>query len=134
MKSERTKQLSKLTVIFWLISTFLWLIVLGFYIGVGLYKSNQNPSEGGIGKQMLALFYPLTITWLVAIVLTIFITQKIKTLGWMVAVILAALLFGNVAMYITFAIWALDEYVFNALYKRYKNLKTINKEIDARSE
>ena len=134
MKSERTKQLSKLTLIFWLISTFLWLIVLGFYIGVGLYKSNQNPEEGGIGKQMLALFYPLTITWLVAIALTIFITQKIKTLGWMVAVILAALLFGNVAMYITFAIWALDEYIFNALYKKYKNLKTINKEIDARSK
>ena len=133
MTSERTKKLSKLTITFWLISTFLWLIVLGFYIGVGLYKSNQNPDEGGIGKQMLALFYPLTITWIVAIFLTIFITQKIKTLGWMVAVILAAILFGDVAMYITFAIWALDEYVFNALYKKFKNLKTINKEIDSRS-
>lgn len=74
----------------------------------------------------------MCISWIVAIVLTIFVTQKIKTLGWMVSVVLASYLYGNIAMYITFGIWIIDEYILTPLAKKYKNLATINQEIDKR--
>lgn len=109
----------------------IWLVVLGVYIITGLVRGTDG-GEDGVGKELLKIFYPMCITWIVAIVLTIFVTQKIKTLGWMASVILASYLYGNIAMYITFGIWIVDEYVLTPLAKRYKTLAMINKEIDKR--
>ena len=125
--SKITKRYKRLTRIFTILIYSIWLIVLGVYIITGLVRGTDKGEEG-IGKELLKIFYPMCI----AIVLTIFVTQKIKTLGWMVAVILASYLYGNIAMYITFGIWIIDEYILTPLAKKYKNLATINQEIDKR--
>ena len=132
MTSNITKKYKTLASIFTILIYSIWLIVLGFYIISGLVRAgNAEPAEG-LGKELISLFYPLCISYIVAIILTIFVTQKIKTLGWMVAVVLASYLYGNLCMYITFGIWIIDEYILTPLQKHYKNLATINKEIDKR--
>lgn len=50
----------------------------------------------------------------------------------MIDIILANYLFGSWCMYLTFGIWLISEYVVGPLAKYYKNLYTINKEIDRR--
>lgn len=129
--SKITTKYKRLARLFTVLIYSIWLIVLGVYIITGLVRGTDG-GEDGIGKELLKLFYPMCISWIVAIVLTIFVTQKIKTLGWMVAVILASCLYSNIAMYITFGIWIVDEYVLTPLAKKFKTLTTINKEIDKR--
>ena len=121
--SKITKRYKRLTRIFTILIYSIWLIVLGVYIITGLVRGSDG-GEDGVGKELLKIFYPMCISWIVAIVLTIFVTQKIKTL--------ASYLYGNIAMYITFGIWIIDEYILTPLAKKYKNLATINQEIDKR--
>ena len=51
---------------------------------------------------------------------------------YMLALIINSILFKETGMYIILAIWFIDEYVFSALHKHYKQLVIINKEIDRR--
>ena len=129
--SKITTKYKRLARLFTVLIYSIWLIVLGVYVITGLVRGTDG-GEDGVGKEILKIFYPMCISWIVAIVLTIFVTQKIKTLGWMVSVVLASYLYGNIAMYITLGILIIDEYILTPLAKKYKNLATINQEIDKR--
>ena len=50
----------------------------------------------------------------------------------MLDICLGTYLFGSNLVYLVFAIWILDEYVLYPIARHYRNLYTINKEIDKR--
>lgn len=130
--TQRTKSLKTWNTILIILISALWLATLGFMIVYG-FVLNSKPSEGdGVGKQIVEVLYPSCVAYIVAIALYIFVTKKIKTMGWMAAVILASYFIGNTAMYIVFGLWILDEYILTPIQKRVREKYIINKEIDLR--
>lgn len=133
--SDRTKLCKKRAIIFSIISLVLW-------IGAAVFSlvSAFSMAGGGFGatvSEMLsegfkATLVSLGVTMLIALILTIFMQNKMRMTIWMASVIISTICFGQVAMYIMFGIWFIDEYVFHALAKHYRSKYSINKEIDLR--
>lgn len=131
--TQRTKTLKTLDGVLTALIYSIWLICLLAIITYGFtIKEPTTDNPDGIGKQIVEVLYPSCIAYIVAIVLYIFVTKKIKTMGWMASVILASYFIGDMAMYIVFGIWILDEYLLTPLQKSIHNKYTINKEIDLR--
>ena len=85
-----------------------------------------------ISEALKARLVSLSVTVIIVAILAIFIKNKARITIYMLALIINGILFKEPGMYVILGIWALDEFIFTALHKHYKQLVTINKEIDRR--
>jgi len=131
---EITKKIKKKRDFFGFISVGLWIGTALFCIIAIFCKIDLKNPEG------IEIFTPEFKAWLISlgstaiigIILGFIIKDKIRTVVWMVCTVINACLFKDVGMYVTLAVWFTDEYIFHALYLRYKMRYAINKEIDKR--
>ena len=134
MKTERTIKCKNLGILFTILS---WLLCFGLAVGFVIAFVAMNGSGGGENSATLeekfgTIIYGFGLSLIPMLVLAIIVKDKIRPTVWMIDIILANYLFGSWMMYIVFAIWVIDQYVIAPLGKHYKQLYTINKEIDRR--
>lgn len=134
MKTERTIKCKKLGILFTILS---WLLCFGLAVGFVIAFVAMNGSGGGENSATMeekfgTIIYGFGLSLIPMLVLAIVVKDKIRPTVWMIDIILANYLFGSWMMYIVFAIWIIDQYVIAPLGKHYRQLYTINKEIDRR--
>jgi len=134
MKTERTIKCKKLGILFTILS---WLLCFGLAVGFVIAFLAMNGSGNGedsatMQEKFGTIIYGFGLSLIPMLVLAIVVKDKVRPTVWMLDVILANYLFGSWMMYITFAIWLVDQYVIGPLGKHYRQLYTINKEIDRR--
>lgn len=134
MKTERTIKCKKLGILFTILS---WLLCFGLAVGFVIAFVAMNGSGGGENSATMeekfgTIIYGFGLSLIPMLVLAIIVKDKIRPTVWMIDIILANYLFGSWMMYIVFAIWIIDQYVIGPLGKHYRQLYTINKEIDRR--
>lgn len=134
MKTERTIKCKRLGILFTALS---WVLCFGLAVAFVIAFLAMNGS--GNGKQSATMkekfgtiVYGFGLSLIPMLVLSIIVKDKIRPTVWMIDVILANYLFGSWLMYVVFAIWLIDQYVIGPLGKHYRQLYTINKEIDRR--
>ena len=133
-KSERTKKVQNLSFIFGLSSLLCWLGVAIFSVIVAFSKVGGSEKTGVdiLSDALKTKLISLSITVIIGLICALLIKEKARTTVYMLSLLLLTIVYGETAMYIVLSIWFTDEYVLHALHKRYKNLSTINKEIDLR--
>ena len=134
MKTERTIKCKRLSIVFTMLS---WLLCFGLAVGFVIAFVAMNGSGGGensatIEEKLGTIIYGFGLSLIPMLVLAIIVKDKIRPTVWMIDIILANYLFSSWMMYIVFAIWVIDQYVIAPLGKHYRQLYTINKEIDRR--
>ena len=134
MKTERTIKCKKLGILFTILS---WLLCFGLAVGFVIAFVAMNGSGGGedsatMEEKFGTIIYGFGLSLIPMLVLAIVVKDKIRPTVWMIDIILANYLFGSWMMYIVFAIWVIDQSVIAPLGKHYRQLYTINKEIDRR--
>lgn len=134
MKTERTIKCKRLSIVFTMLS---WLLCFGLAVGFVIAFVAMNGSGGGensatIEEKLGTIIYGFGLSLIPMLVLAIIVKDKIRPTVWMIDIILANYLFGSWMMYIVFVIWIIDQYVIAPLGKHYRQLYTINKEIDRR--
>jgi hypothetical protein len=97
-------------------------------------KINGTESTGKdiLSEALKAQIISLSVTAIICLLLIFIIKDKIRHTLYMLSIIIAAIIYKEVGMYVVAGIWFVDEYIVHALYKHYKQLITINKEIDRR--
>jgi len=136
MESQRTKDLKKKRKLFGVLSYATWIttaVILLVFTFIAISQKEKGVTfidllSDSAKKAILSV----GITTIIGIIGAIFIKDKIRTLIWMACLVMATVLFKDTGMFIVLGIWCVDEYVFTTLYKKYKNLVVINKEIDMR--
>lgn len=133
-KSKRTVDCKKVAVAMYILN---WVLCFGLAIALViafLITKDQAPTEDQetLQQKLGTIIYGIGLSLIPMVVLAIIVKDKIRPTVWMIDIILANYLFGELAMYIVFAIWLISEYVVGPVGKHYKNLYTINKEIDRR--
>ena len=134
MKTERTIKCKRLGILFTVLS---WILCFGlaiaFIIAFLAMNGNGNGEQSETMKEKFGtIVYGFGLSLIPMLVLSIIVKDKIRPTVWMIDVILANYLFGSWLMYVVFAIWLIDQYVIGPLGKHYRQLYTINKEIDRR--
>lgn len=132
MKSQRTKKCKKLTVIFFVVSTLCWVGVALFAIIATFCKFGNAKTVDILSEAVKDKLVAISTVAVIGIIMSMFIKDKARNTLYMISLLLISFLYGETGMYITLAIWALDEYIFYTLYKHYKLKISINKEIDLR--
>ena len=133
-KSKRTVDCKKVALAMYILN---WVLCFGLAIALViafLITKDQAPTEDQetLQQKLGTIIYGIGLSLIPMVVLAIIVKDKIRPTVWMIDIILANYLFGEIAMYIVFAIWLVSEYVVGPVGKHYKNLYTINKEIDRR--
>ena len=133
-KSKRTVDCKKVAVAMYVLN---WVLCFGLAIALViafLITKDQAPTEDQetLQQKLGTIIYGIGLSLIPMVVLAIIVKDKIRPTVWMIDIILAYYLFGEIAMYIVFAIWLVSEYVVGPVGKHYKSLYTINKEIDKR--
>lgn len=133
-KSKRTVDCKKVAVAMYVLN---WVLCFGLAIALViafLITKDQAPTEDQetLQQKLGTIIYGIGLSLIPMVVLAIVVKDKIRPTVWMIDIILANYLFGELAMYIVFAIWLVSEYVVGPVGKHYKSLYTINKEIDRR--
>lgn len=133
-KSKRTVDCKKVAVAMYVLN---WVLCFGLAIALViafLVTKDQAPTEDQetLQQKLGTIIYGIGLSLIPMVVLAIIVKDKIRPTVWMIDIILANYLFGEIAMYIVFAIWLVSEYVVGPVGKHYKSLYTINKEIDRR--
>lgn len=138
MKSNRTKECKRKYIAFTVVSTIIWVGVAVFSVISMFYrlsgKFHGSNSYIALTDSFKATLIGVGTTTVIALFLSIFISNKLRTTIYMLSVIISTLIYKESAMYIIFGIWFIDEYIFRALSKHYKEKLSINKEIDLRNE
>lgn len=134
MKTERTTKCKKLGILFTILS---WLLCFGLAVGfviafVAMNGGGSGEDSATMEEKFGTIIYGFGLSLIPMLVLAIVVKDKIRPTVWMIDIILANYLFGSWMMYIVFAIWVIDQYVIAPLGKHYRQLYTINKEIDRR--
>lgn len=132
--SQRTKDVKKRAVVYFIISTLMTVGVVLFIVSSAFTTIGGTESTGKdiLSEALKAQIISLSVTAIICLLLIFIIKDKIRHTLYMLSIIIAAIIYKEVGMYIVAGIWFVDEYIIHALYKRYKNLITINKEIDLR--
>ena len=133
-KSQRTKDVQKLSKIFFFAS-FLCFIGVAIFTIIATFSHLGGSEKTGmdiLSESVKTQIVSLSITMIIGLVLALIIKEKMRTTIYMLALIVNSILFKEAGMYSILAIWAVDEYVFTTLHKHYAKLTTINKEIDLR--
>lgn len=133
-KSKRTVDCKKVAVAMYVLN---WVLCFGLAIALViafLITKDQAPTEDQetLQQKLGTIIYGIGLSLIPMVVLAIVVKDKIRPTVWMIDIILANYLFGEIAMYIVFVIWLVSEYVVGPVGKHYKSLYTINKEIDRR--
>ena len=133
-KSKRTVDCKKVAVAMYVLN---WVLCFGLAIALViafLITKDQARTEDQetLQQKLGTIIYGIGLSLIPMVVLAIIVKDKIRPTVWMIDIILANYLFGEIAMYIVFAIWLVSEYVVGPVGKHYKSLYTINKEIDRR--
>ena len=133
-KSKRTVDCKKVALAMYILN---WVLCFGLAIALViafLITKDQAPTEDQetLQQKLGTIIYGIGLSLIPMVVLAIIVKDKIRPTVWMIDIILANYLFGEIAMYIVFVIWLISEYVVGPVGKHYKNLYTINKEIDRR--
>lgn len=133
-KSKRTVDCKKVALAMYILN---WVLCFGLAIALViafLVTKDKAPTEdqATLQQKLGTIVYGIGLSLIPMVVLAILVKDKIRPTVWMIDIILANYLFGEIAMYIVFAIWLVSEYVVGPVGKHYKNLYTINKEIDRR--
>lgn len=133
-KSKRTVDCKKVALAMYILN---WVLCFGLAIALVvafLITKDQAPTEEQetLQQKLGTIIYGIGLSLIPMVVLAIVVKDKIRPTVWMIDIILANYLFGEIAMYIVFAIWLVSEYVVGPVGKHYKSLYTINKEIDRR--
>lgn len=133
-KSKRTVDCKKVAVAMYVLN---WVLCFGLAIALViafLITKDQAPTEDQetLQQKLGTIIYGIGLSLIPMVVLAIVVKDKIRPTVWMIDILLANYLFGEIAMYIVFAIWLVSEYVVGPVGKHYKSLYTINKEIDRR--
>ena len=133
-KSKRTVDCKKVAVAMYVLN---WVLCFGLAIALViafLITKDQAPTEDQetLQQKLGTIIYGIGLSLIPMVVLAIIVKDKIRPTVWMIDIILANYLFGEIAMYIVFVIWLVSEYVVGPVGKHYKSLYTINKEIDRR--
>jgi hypothetical protein len=133
-KSKRTVDCKKVALAMYILN---WVLCFGLAIALViafLITKDQAPTEDQetLQQKLGTIIYGIGLSLIPMVVLAIIVKDKIRPTVWMIDIILANYLFGEIAMYIVFVIWLVSEYVVGPVGKHYKNLYTINKEIDRR--
>lgn len=133
-KSKRTVDCKRVAVAMYILN---WVLCFGLAIALViafLITKDQAPTEDQetLQEKLGTIIYGIGLSLIPMVVLAIIVKDKIRPTVWMIDIILANYLFGEIAMYIVFAIWLVSEYVVGPVGKHYKSLYTINKEIDRR--
>jgi len=133
-QSKRTKNVKKLSRIFFFVSLVCFLSVAIFTVIATFSKLGGSEKTGAdiLSDALKTQLVSLSITMIIGLVLALIIKEKMRTTIYMLALIINSILFKEAGMYSILAIWAVDEYVFTTLHKHYAKLTTINKEIDLR--
>jgi hypothetical protein len=134
MKTERTIKCKRLGILFTSLS---WVLCFGLAVAFVIAFLAMNGSGNGeqsatMKEKFGTIVYGFGLSLIPMLVLAIIVKDKIRPTVWMIDVILANYLFGSWLMYVVFAIWLIDQYVIGPLGKHYRQLYTINKEIDRR--
>ena len=134
MKTERTIKCKRLGILF---TALLWVLCFGLAVAFVISFLAMNGSGNGeqsatMKEKFGTIIYGFRLSLIPMLVLSIIVKDKIRPTVWMIDVILANYLFGSWLMYVVFAIWLIDQYVIGPLGKHYRQLYTINKEIDRR--
>lgn len=134
MKTERTIKCKRIGILFTALS---WVLCFGLAVAFVIAFLAMNGSGNGeqsatMKEKFGTIIYGFGLSLIPMLVLSIIVKDKIRPTVWMIDVILANYLFGSWLMYVVFAIWLIDQYVIGPLGKHYRQLYTINKEIDRR--
>ena len=130
-KSARYKSLKKRTIIFGILSFGMLFVSLLVCLIAGAIDINTVKDGVQIfTDEAKTIFYSMSITAVVGTVLTFFLKEGMRTFLWIVCVVLSALIFKAVGMYIILGTWLLDDYVIHRLFMHYKNKLSIRKEIE----
>lgn len=132
--SKRTKDVRKLSILFWWLSIALTVGIVIFVLISTFSKIGGSDKTGAdiLSESLKNRLISLSLTAIMCVLLIFIIKDKVRQTIYMLSMIIAAILYKESGMYIVAGVWALDEYVIHALYKHYKALITINKEIDRR--
>ena len=132
--SQRTKDVKKSSIICFIISTLMTVGVVLFVVISTFTKIGGTESTGKdiLSEALKAQIISLSVTAIICLLLIFIIKDKIRHTLYMLSIIIAAIIYKEIGMYVVAGIWFVDEYIVHALYKRYKQLITINKEIDRR--
>lgn len=133
-KSKRTKDVQRLSRIFFLLS-FLCFVGVAIFTIIATFTRIGGSEKTGmdiLSDEAKKSLISLSITTIICLILTIFIKEKIRVAIYMLSLVIISVIYKTTGMYIILSIWAVDEYVFTLLHKHYKQLTTINKEIDRR--
>ena len=132
--SQRTKDVRKRSIICFIISTLMTVGVVLFVVISTFTKIGGTESTGKdiLSEAFKAQIISLSVTAIICLLLIFIIKDKIRHTLYMLSIIIAAIIYKEIGMYIIAGIWFIDEYIVHALYKHYKQLITINKEIDRR--
>lgn len=133
-KTKRTTDCKKVAIAMYVLN---WVLCFGLAIALVvafLVTKEHAPTEQQetLQQKLGTIIYGIGLSLIPMIVLAILVKDKIRPTVWMVDIILANYLLGNVAMYCVFGIWLISEYVVGPVGRHYKSLYTINKEIDRR--
>lgn len=133
--SQRTKDVKKLSKIFGFLS-FLCFVGVAIFTIIACFTRLGGSEEQGmeiISEQLKNTLVSFSITLAIVVVCAFLIKEKVRTTIYMFALVVNGILFKEIGMYSILAVWALDEFIFSMLYKKYKRLTEINKEIDKRA-
>ena len=130
--SDYTKSLKKKKNVFFWLSTALW-ICTAIILTLILIIKGTEPKDGEIlSKELYNKIMAMTVTVIIGLVVAVIIKEKIRNTFWMANIILGVMNYGSRGMWLVLFLWAIDEFIFHALYVNYKNKVVINKEIDKR--
>ena len=132
--SKRTKDTAKLSRIFFLLS-FLCFLGTAIFTVIACFTrlgDSEKQSMEIISEQLKSVLVSTSVTLIIVTILALIIKNKVRTTVYMLSLVICGILFKEVGMYSILGVWALDEFVFTLLYKHFRELKIINKEIDKR--
>ena len=135
MTSKRTKDTKKLSFIFLVLSVLSYIGVAAFTV-ISLFSKLGGSEKEGIdilSEALKARLVSVSITIVIVTLIALIIKNKIRTMVYMLSLVVVGIIYGEVAMYAVLGVYFVDEFVFTYLHQKYKNLSIINKEIDKRA-
>lgn len=135
MTSKRTKDTKKLSIIF-SVSSVLSYIGVALFTVISLFSKLGGTEEQGIdilSEALKARLVSVSVTIIIVTLLALIIKNKVRTMVYMLSLVVVGIIYGEGAMYAVLGVYFVDEFVFTYLHQKYKNLSIINKEIDKRA-
>lgn len=134
--SSRTKTCKRKMIFYKALSIAIWIGIAIFSI-VSIFVKIKKGGPGSTENNYVAIEFKsgligLGITISVALIIALFMSNKMRTMVYMISIMIAAIVYGNAAMIIEACIWAVDEYIIKELGDSYKLKYMTNKEIDLR--